>query len=736
MSKRTTLVLAAITAAMLAFIVVYERHTLSSGELESRRGQVLDRFVRPRVSRVELRRGDELVVALVRDEEAEETLDTFDVGTWHLTAPVTGPADPDAIDGILRSCEALSARRTIEGISEADRRQLGLDAPRMVLTLRVADETQVVHLGADDPEAGGTYVEVVGSGRVHLVGRDFFEALDHDTDHFRSKELFEDLVPRDVQRLIWRLGDVETRLERRGDRWVATAPFEGWARRSTVNALIDALVDARVSRFVREGSDALLEPRRASLEVGLRRRGGGDGDREHVAHVVVGAPCPGGDAGSPETLAVRVDEGAVVCVAREALGPLLDTAASVRETRLLVASEDQIERLELGVGASLTLRREDGEWTMAEGGRERPADDEAVAEYLRALRAQDAESFEPATPENLAARGLERPRGRVVARRSDGDEREEIVVGMVDTVGVWVRRGDEPVIARYVGQADALLSPDALRFRSRVLVGREPDDVLRLSITRGGVEEVLSTDNGAWRIEAPLALPADRVATRDLVRALATLRAVRWIADAASSSMALETPRLRARIELRDASANEHDHDHEGEGHDAPALPRSIELSIGASTEGGAFARLTGEPVVFVVADEVVRALAQPLVDREILALDTAAATRIAVTHATRTFVLERREGSWMVDGRPAARDATDAFLERLRSLRARGAIGYGPAATTEATLTIEVSSPSGDRRLEIGPADGEWFHARRADLPVTLQLSREVVDALAGYQP
>ncbi|GAB4196446.1 MAG: hypothetical protein OHK0013_03620 [Sandaracinaceae bacterium] len=742
MSKRATLVLAVITAVMLAFIVVYERHTLSSGELESRRGRVLDRFVRPRVSRIALRRGDELIVSLVRDAEAEETLDTFDVGTWHLTEPVTGDADPDAIDGVLQACESLSARRTLERVSDEDRRRFGLDAPRLVLTLHVADETQVVRVGADDEEAGATYVEVEGSGRVHLVGRDFFEALDHDTDHFRSKELFVDLVPRDVQRIGWRLGETETRLERRDDRWVVTAPLEGWARRSTVDALIDVLVDARIARFVHDGGEALVGSPRATVEVAIREREGEarGTERTRNARLVVGSACPAGEASEgSETLAVRVDDGPIVCVPAGSLEALLDGDAPVRETRLLVVTEDQVERIEIGGSSPIVLRREDGAWEIGEGEQARPADDEGVAEYLRALREQEAESFEPATAENLAARGLDSPVRRVVVRRNDGAQVDEVRVGVSDTVGVWVRRGDEPVLARFVGSAVDLLAPSPLRFRSRELVAREPDDVLRLVIERGGVEEVLSTDNGAWRIEAPQALAADRVATRDLVRTLATLRAVRWLAEPATPVMGLDAPRVRVRLELREATAAEDDHDHVAEHEGTRASPpTSVELSIGAATEGGAYARLTGEPAVFVIADEVVRALAQPLVDRELVGLDTSSATRIAVTGARASFVLERGDdGRWSVDGRLAAPDATEAFLERLRSLRARGVVAYGPAGGGNAsTLVVALSAPNGDHRIEIGAAEGDWYHVRRDDLPVDFQVSRDVVDALTGYRP
>lgn len=740
MSKRTTLTLAAITAAMLAFIALYERHTLSSGELEARRGRVLDRLVRGRVHRIVLRRGGETVLAMVRDRDAEETLDTFDVGTWRITQPLEVAADADAVDGLILACEGLSARRSFEEVGSEDRARFGVDSPRLELELGVANETQRVRVGAEDERLGGVYVEVVESGRVYLVGRDFFEALDHGVDHFRSKEIVRNLAIRDVTAVELEVGRGES--IRRADlvledrRWRARAPFEGWARKSTVDALLDALVDSRAARFP-DDEAALFASPSATVAVRARDRDerGRETGRVRTLRVVLGSTCAGASDERGELLAVRVDEEPAACVPERALRIVFEAMDTLRETRLAWATEDQVERVLLatrgGSAREIELRREGSEWVLTEHGESQPAEASAVAEYLRALREHEAEAFEPASEENLRRFGLAEPLARVRLHRSDVDGLVETIdVGNEDTVGIWVRRSDEPVIARYVGQAAELLHATSLRFRSRKVVDREADDVVGISIVRAGVEERLVSDGGVWRIEAPHALAADRVAVRDLVRSLTGLRAIRW--EPPDAARRFGEPRLRVVLRFRESASDP----------DAGSpRPTVIEIAVGARVDGGALARLGADGDVFVLSEEILPSLERPLVDRELLALDSSEATRIALTTREGTVVIERTDASapWTSGGRTAAPDATERFVDRLRSLRARGVRTYGGEIPSP-RLTVEITSRTGQRRLRIGSTSGEGSAAVAPavvdGVPVTFELGEEVVEAIAGYRP
>lgn len=743
MSKQATWVLAAIAAVMLGFIVIYEQHTLSSGELESRRGQVLNRFLRDRVTQVTLQRGEEMVATMVRDTTEEETLDTMNVGTWSLTAPVQGEVDTDALDALFLACDSVTARRTISNVSDADRATFGLDHPRLILTLQVADEQQVVRVGGDEEGTEGVFVEVEGTDAAYIVGHDFFEALDQNTDHFRSKRLVPDFVPREVQRFALTAGSTETRIEAHEGRMRATQPFEGWVRASALDAMYDALLDARAVSFLPNDQASLVASPVLTAVVTHREEG-----EEDVTNTIrIGAACPG-DASTQ--VAVRVDEGSIACVERASLNALFDAQAQLRETRLLMSSEDQAERIEMHEGTNLVNVELQGEdWALMHGTTRTNSDETSVHEFVRQLRAQEADAFLPATPENLAAHGLSPERATLMVRRADAAYVETIEVGSEDTTGVWVHRDDEAVIAHFVAPAAALLTPDATRFRSRELVRRDVADATTLSVTRAGVEERLIFANDTWRIEAPAQLAADRVATRDLIAQLAALHAVRWVG--AEETPALTPERFRVHLTFNPPSAegegDEHDHDHDHEEEDEPARDDSpaaqvndVDLIIGAETEGGAFARLAGgeEGATFVVSTELLNALLHPLADREVLAVNSSEATQLEVHDADgTTFTLTRGDNGWRVGDRAPATDATAAFMERLRSLRAREVVDYNPRdAFPSATWSVAVTTPQGVTTLELGAVDGEEVAARSSGAPVEMRFSAETARALREYRP
>lgn len=743
MSKQATWALAAIAAVMLAFIVFYEQHTISSGELESRRGQVLNRFLRDRVTEVTLTRGGDLVASMRRDTSEEETLDTMNVGTWALTAPVTGEVDTNALDALFLACDSVSARRTIEGVTDADRATFGLDAPRLILTLQVADERQVVRVGGDEAGTEGVFVEVEGTNAVHIVGHDFFEALDRTTDDFRSKRIVPDFIPREVRRFALTqaspTGPVETRIEAHGGRMRATAPFEGWVRASALDAMFDALLDARATSFLPDAQASLVASPELTVVVTRQQE-----DRPEITNTVrIGAACA-----EATQVAVRVDEGSVACVERASLSALFDAQAQLRETRLLMSSEDQAERIEVREGTNIVDVQLNGEdWVLRHGTTQSNSDQTSVHDFVRQLRAQNADAYLPASNENLTAHGLTTPRGNLLLRRADAAYVETIDIGALDTTGVWVRRGDEAVIAHFAAPAPALLTPDATRFRSRELVRRDVADATALTITRGGVEERLGFANDTWRIESPAQLAADRVATRDLIAQLAALHAVRWVP--ADETPALTPERFRVQLTFSPPHAegeDEHGHDHEHEGEeverdDSPAAQiTSVDLRIGAATEGGAFARLGegAEGSTFVISTELVDALTRPLADRELLAINSSDATQLEVHDIDgTTFTLSRGDNGWMAGDRAPATDATAAFMERLRSLRARAVVDYAPAdAFTEATWSVAVTTPSGVTRLELGAVDGDEVTVRSSGAPVEMRLSAETARALREYRP
>ena len=743
MSKRTTVILAIVASAMLAYILVFERGTLSSGELDARRGRVLETFVRARVTRLSIERGGTTLV-LERQQEEEETLETFDIGSWRITSPLASEADSDSVDGLLSAFEYLDSRRALSDLSPADLATFGLDAPRIRASFTVAGQEVHVLVGGDDPRGDGVYVQSDDATRAWVVGRDFVEALEHDVDHFRKKELFSGVRTRDASVLELVNSDTDVRLERVGGQWHLREPVNALARQSAVEEILDILVDARAARFLTTSvAEAVAEP---SRELRIERRvpegeEGGSADRATPLRLRIGGACPGHDG---ELVAVVGDEGPVVCVEAESVRALDASVDRLRETRLTAMRDDEVERIEVQRGdGSFEIARDEDAWELRVGEDERAADEQAVADLMSALRASEADRWAPASADELAARGLAQPSATLTLHRSDSESHETILVGATDADGIWVRRGEEAQLAHYAAAAAAALASRAISFRARHLVDHDADDARSLRIVRGDAIETIERRDGAWRVTAPIDAPADRVAARDVISALVDLTVVRFVAERADPAHGLEDPRavIRAELEVVPQDAADDDgHDHEGEAEPA-AQPVTLELRIGAATEGGAFAQLVGDDAVFVVGGALVEQGLAPLVSRDLLGVAASDVSGVTIERPDGSRVALHREGDgWASATGPAAAEPTAQLLDRIAALRATATTRYGDEPLGANTTTVVIERRSGEPqsmtiRLAASP-EGDTVLARREDLDVGFRLPASFAQAIASYAP
>lgn len=757
MSKRTTIVLAVIAAGLLAFILVYERHTLSSGDLEGREGRLLQTFVRDRVTKLEIEREDGRVV-LERTRSGEDEL-----GEWRITEPVAADVDFDAVDSVMGALEWADARRTLTGISAEDRERFGLTSPRLRAWFTVADRRVPIAIGGEDPQESGLYAQLEDESVAYVVGRDVYEALDHDAGWFREKELLTDVGPSRAERLTLEGEAGERRLVRRDGRWWLEAPVEGLASAGAVQEILRKLEDSKAERFVADAPESLAQyGLDAPAHVARVARTRGDGNETVEAVLAIGGPC-GEHEGE---LYARVDDGPVVCVDADTVEPLGRDVDALREGRLLSVRDDEVERITIASGnRELEVWREGGEWKLRskQGPRETEAsaDPEGVADFLRTLRDTRAQAFLPADPEAVRARGLTNPTATVTVGLASSEEEartEVVTLGAVEADAAWARRGEEPALLQLSPAVAQTLSTSPLPFRARRLVREDGGQVTRLLVRRPEVREVVEDGSDGSRVVEPLAAPADAAALRAAGRELASLTAERFVAERATAEHGLDAPRLVVEATFEDAvgaaaedDGHDHAHDH-GEAEesaegaaDRPAT-RSYVLRVGASTEGGAFARLGDDAAVFVVSEQLVDALDGPLVDRGLLGSDARHVERLRIERGAQRLDLRRQGDGWTTEGGPADGASADALLRTLETLRATDTTSYGPAPAAagltrpRARITVTRSADAPEPReytIVVGATEGEGegapVHARRADLDVGFLLPAQAASVLLG---
>ncbi|MEM9071163.1 MAG: DUF4340 domain-containing protein [Myxococcota bacterium] len=699
--KRTNLVLAAVAASLFAFIVFYEKDTLSSGELEETRNQLLPRFVRARVDQMVIEREGERL-EIVREREDPEDL----LGTWRMSAPIDALADDDAVGSALSAVQYASARRTLEDVSEEDASRYGLTEPRLRASFTIANESTEIRFGADDPTASGVYMQV--GAAVHVVGRDVFEALDHPYGHFRSKRVLEEgVLLADRVELSGEGGARTLSLEDGGWR-VAEAEGSTLAASPRVEEILQTVNDLVAARFVEgELGDAWLT---AALHVPSE-----EGDARDV-RLQIGGACP---EHQDERLA-RVDEGPLTCVLTSRLDALLRPLADLRELRPITRSDLELEELRLETaGTTLTVAQPEGswQWTLDRRGRTQSgaADDDALADWLQSIRRARADAVVPSA--DLRAHGLDPAAGTLTIRTSD-EATEVLHIGSVSAEGLYLRRGDEPVVLIVPSDAEALLTPNASRLRARRILDEASRAVTRLAISRDGIVERLEDQDGGWQIKAPIAAPATPD-TRELARTLARLQAERFVADEAGPEHGFGQS-LSVAIHLEPEEGD----------------PRDVTLEFGSAAEGGVFARLQGDPAVFVVSESLVDSLRSPRVDRGLLRSEVLYLERLTVEVEGRRAELTHDGSRFVGSDGPLDGETSEAIAGALERLRMEGATRYGPATVAEglvpprAQIEVVRDAEGEESRFTIwiGAPTGERndVYVRRADLDVTFTIDED----------
>jgi len=121
---KVSIVLGIVALLLLGYILVFERGSLGTRELEARQGSALPQLIRDRVVKLEVQhKGVTTVLERKLDGTDEEAL-------WHVTAPYQAEADSDAVDTLMGDLEWLHPKRTLRDVSAEDLERFGLTKPR------------------------------------------------------------------------------------------------------------------------------------------------------------------------------------------------------------------------------------------------------------------------------------------------------------------------------------------------------------------------------------------------------------------------------------------------------------------------------------------------------------------------------------------------------------------------------------------------------------------------------
>ena len=538
MRFRTTLVLFALTAALVVFIKFYETKRPNTEEA-NRRAQNVINFERDKIDGVVIQNGEERIELKRADKK------------WRLESPVKDLADGSTIDGLLFDLEDWKKDATISGKEiEADKSRMaeyGVAKAKLRLKLQGADAPPGILFGNNAALEGKTYVRLENSKDVFLAAQSIKNQISKKPEEFRDRKLT-DTVATQVIRLSLKTAAGEMELQKQGDHWQIVKPLRARADDQKVNDLIAQITTSRIAQFVADDAGdlhpyGLTEPR-GTVTIFTAD------DKQGQILQIGGVPEK-----EKDQVYVRFAPRKFVYTLPNKIETILSTRPNdLRDRHLVRFDQNQLDRITIDVpGKTKTvLSRKDQNWTIVNRNN-RLANAAEARRLIDLLAGEQVTNFVADVASDLPKYGLDKPQLTVTLSSFASENTAEtkagehplatIAFGKIDGENIFARVGEEPfVVAVHRSTLDNIFA-DPLQWQDLTIFKFKPEQIHRLALFTDHEQSLIRGPNNQWEWVTGNG-PINTVAVQSLVNTLASLHAVRWLANVPPA--AFDKPQLVA----------------------------------------------------------------------------------------------------------------------------------------------------------------------------------------------
>ena len=538
MRFRTTLVLFALTAALVVFIKFYETKRPNTEEA-NRRAQNVINFERDKIDGIVIQNGEERIELKRADKK------------WRLESPVKDLADGSTIDGLLFDLEDWKKDATISGKEiEADKSRMaeyGVAKAKLRLKLQGANAPPEILFGNNAALEGKTYVRLENSKDVFLAAQSIKNQISKKPEEFRDRKLT-DTVATQVIRLSLKTAAGEMELQKQGDHWQIVKPLRARADDQKVNDLIAQITTSRIAQFVADDAGdlhpyGLTEPR-GTVTIFTAD------DKQGQILQIGGVPEK-----EKDQVYVRFAPRKFVYTLPNKIETILSTRPNdLRDRHLVRFDQNQLDRITIDVpGKTKTvLARKDQNWTIVNRNN-RPANAAEARRLIDLLAGEQVTNFVADVASDLPKYGLDKPQLTVTLSSFASENTAEtkagehplatIAFGKIDGENIFARVGEEPfVVAVHRSTLDNIFA-DPLQWQDLTIFKFKPEQIHRFALFTDHEQSLIRGPNNQWEWVTGNG-PINTVAVQSLVNTLASLHAVCWLANVPPA--AFDKPQLVA----------------------------------------------------------------------------------------------------------------------------------------------------------------------------------------------
>ncbi len=442
-------------------------------------------------------------------------------GRWDMHAPFPSRADQGAV---ARLIDTFENARVSDAISSQELRRRELSLKELGLSSALASVVfcgpqwqTVVRVGSPTPLGQEVYVRVDDLDQVLVASADLGAVLPRSADDLRSRKLVHG-DRASVRTLELRSpGRPFIKLSKETGTWRLVQPAAAPASDARVEAVLDALLGARVARFVWptaatamsvSDADSALKSRMelyglgsdAALQVSLQ-----EGGSSVSARLLFGRPLDDSDA---LRYALLQGGDTVVAVSNDVVNALSLKPSDLRDTRLFFDRPDSVRRLEVRFGDVLfALAQTNDVWRLQAPVEDR-ADQRAVRETVERLLRVNADSVtEDAQETQRLSAETAPPISYVELVAEQSAYRFTIAPDDVEGTSYRVTFTNTPAVFHVASSnvPPALVSLiGLLGLHDKAVLELSADSVRRITVKRqgGGAGETVRRDAGSlvWRL--------------------------------------------------------------------------------------------------------------------------------------------------------------------------------------------------------------------------------------------
>ncbi len=393
-------------------------------------------------------------------------------------------------------------------------------------------------------------------------------------------------------------------VEKRGDQWWITAPFQGWASKDEVERVLRTLCELKPDRRPDEDPS---KPEYGLAQPVLTARMWCGGKKFEIA---LGDETP---VGSQRFARIEGRKG-LFLVSSFLKTDLEKKPEDLRDKKLAHYDKDKVSSLALqnANGTFEIVARQEGggkEWYLSQPMATR-ADRWAVDNLVNRPGEVEAKAFEP-MPKNLAEVGLDKPVAKLVLR-IEGDKPVTLMIGKTveKSVESSTGAGAEPqqlVYAMLEGRPELLLveasfasdlSKDLMGLRDKHIVVLKRDDIVGIKVQRKqGLSFTVTKRAGQWFLDSPQPGKAKQTKVDDLLWDLEDLQTSEFIEKPADlKQYGLAIPQMVIAVTTKDN--------------------KTIKIMIGdKASEDRYYCKTSESDTVYVISDVLLGALPSKIDD-------------------------------------------------------------------------------------------------------------------------